>query len=834
MAVTQDLEVVVSLVDNASKWLKTLWKGFEDLGDKINDQTKGAQTFTLAVTWAAAAAWGLAVKEFAAFEKTMSWVEAVLKPTTDEFEQLTDLAIEQWRTTAFTSQQAAQWIEMLAKNWLDAADVLGGALVWSMDLAAAWGTNLWTAADITTDVMALWKINADEMAKATDWITWVMTTSKFTIDDYRLALAQGGWVAATVWVQLDDFNATISAISPLFASWSDAWTSFKVFLQRLVPASNAAAIEMEKLWLLTEEWTSAFFDAQWNMKEMTEIAWLLETAMAWLSDEQKNAALSTIFWTDAMRAAAWIADAWAEGFANLVDKIEGVSAADVAAKRLDNLTWDMTKLKSAASWVVLWFGEFTQENLSLRAVVQWLTWLINDFWTTWENLSPITQDVIIAIWGLAAAFGVLTIAVWAFGLIAPAALTALSAIAGVIGFLLSPIWLLVAAIVGLWIAWKTNFLGFQDFTSDLLTKLQPLFENIIQTFVDLWKGIMDFIDRVKEPFMQLVWFFAEVLAPVWELLTSFFESTFTNIVVILENAWNIIKWIFTLGFEVIAWVFEIFINLLTWNWSEAWDALLELTRNTLENLRGIFSSIFAIIWGIISQVMLTIKTLIMTTFTVIKSFIKTALDAIWINIVWIWEGIKNVTTIVWNWIKDFFGEVWDWIKEFFSKWWDAISEGWQKAMNWMKNIVMTVFDSIKQAIKNSINWVIEKINWLIDQANKVAWLVPWVGTIEKITPIAFQTGWIVPWWEWGIVAWSKLPANRDQIPALLDPGELILNRAQQKNLASQMLNEWTGGMTTIQVNVSGNSFFGDDDEFADKIGDTLTERLRQSLSIQSF
>lgn len=44
------------------------------------------------------------------------------------------------------------------------------------------------------------------------------------------------------------------------------------------------------------------------MKSMRDIAENLKTSIAGMSDEQRNATLTTIFGTDAMRAAAMIAE----------------------------------------------------------------------------------------------------------------------------------------------------------------------------------------------------------------------------------------------------------------------------------------------------------------------------------------------------------------------------------------------------------------------------------------------------------------------------------------------------------------------------------------------
>ena len=92
--------------------------------------------------------------------------------------------------------------------------------------------------------------------------------------------------------------------------------------------------------------------------------------------------------------------------------------------------------------------------------------------------------------------------------------------------------------------------------------------------------------------------------------------------------------------------------------------------------------------------------------------------------------------------------------------------------------------------------------------------MPSIPTLDRV---AFQNGGIVPGFQTGgIVAGGKLPANHDQIPAMLDPGELILNRAQQKNLAAQMTSGQAVSAPTINITFTGNSFMGESD-FIDKV-----------------
>lgn len=236
-----------------------------------------------------------------------------------------------------TAVEAAQAIDMLGKNGLKMSDILGGAARNTVLLSNSTGGDFAQSADIATDVMSLFNIQAADMADAVNGITGVTKNSKFDINDYGLAIAQAGGVASTVGVDFADFNATIAAISPSFASGSDAGTSFKVMLQRLVPASDPAQAAMTNLGIITEEAGNRFFDAEGNMKSMGEIAGILSESLSGLSEEQKISALSTIFGTDAMRAAAAMAEIGEGAFNDLKTTIANTDAEASAATRMDTL-----------------------------------------------------------------------------------------------------------------------------------------------------------------------------------------------------------------------------------------------------------------------------------------------------------------------------------------------------------------------------------------------------------------------------------------------------------------------------------------------------------------
>ena len=343
------LEIEVNGRDNASDMLS----GIHGMLGHVGQAMVG-----LAVGGAAAVGAGLGVAVHTAmdFESTMSGVQAVLSPTAAEMELLSDKALQLGKDTNYGAGEAASALEMLAKNGLNATQIVNGAADATIDLAAATGGDLADSADIATNAMSIFRIRAEDMADAVNGITGVTVASQFGIDDYKLALAQAGQTAVNAGVEFDDFNAAITAIAPAFASGSDAGTSFKTLLQRLVPVSGPAAKAMRELGIIAADGSNKFFDAAGNLKDMSEIAAVLQESMQGLSEQDAIDLFTTAFGTDAQRAAFALAATGADEFERLSAALNQVSAADQAATRLDNLAGDVEQLKGSLETVGIELG----------------------------------------------------------------------------------------------------------------------------------------------------------------------------------------------------------------------------------------------------------------------------------------------------------------------------------------------------------------------------------------------------------------------------------------------------------------------------------------------
>lgn len=323
------------------------------------------------------------------FQASMNRVQGITKATEAQMEKLEGKARQLGATTIFTATNAADAIEMLAKNGIRFQQIMDGALDATLALAGGLGGDLASSADLVTDIMSQFGLRAADLPRIADLVTGAALNSKFGFDDLRLAIGQAGGVAGKFGVDIDDFVTAVAASAPAFSSGQDAGTSFKTFLMRLTPQSKEAAAIMRDLGM-------EFFDAQGNMKSMGEIAQVLQDSLKDLSEEARNDALRQIFGTDAIRAALTLAEEGAEGFRELKGAINEASAAEQAAVRLKGLEGALRELHSA--WEALQLTAADEGGLdAAEGVVRRLTDAIRYLNENFDEVNEVVERVATAL-----------------------------------------------------------------------------------------------------------------------------------------------------------------------------------------------------------------------------------------------------------------------------------------------------------------------------------------------------------------------------------------------------------------------------------------------------
>ena len=298
----------------------------------------------------------VAVKTAADFEKQISAINAVSGATPKQLEAIRSKALQLGADTAFSASESAMAMEELIKAGLTVDQVLNGAADATVALAAAGGVELPEAATLASNAMNQFNLTAQDMTAVVDDIAGVANTSAIDVSQFGQSLKQVGAVANTVGLSFEDTATAIGLMGDAGIVGSDAGTSLKTMLLNLQPSTEKQTNLFKDLGLITKDGSNAFFDAAGNVKSLAQISGVLEKALEGQTRQQKLSNLEILFGTDAIRAAAIISNTGADKVKKFTDAMNKTSAADVAAKRLDNFEGSVEQLKGSLETLMIQIG----------------------------------------------------------------------------------------------------------------------------------------------------------------------------------------------------------------------------------------------------------------------------------------------------------------------------------------------------------------------------------------------------------------------------------------------------------------------------------------------
>lgn len=712
---TIEIDYRGSGVQQATQGLGQARRAATDSDDAIRKTGTG---FTIAGA-AIAGGLGLAINTAADFEKGLSGIQAVSGATTAEMDQVRQKALQLGADTSFSASEASAAMEELVKAGISIPDVMNGAADATVALAAAGGVSLPEAATIASNAMNQFGLSAKELPGIADKIAGAANASAIDVTDMGTSMAQVGAVAHLAGLSFDDTALAITAMGNAGIKGSDAGTSLKTFLSNLQPTTDKAAATMEMLGIVTKDGANAFYDATGKIKPMNQIAGVLQNSLKGMSAAQKQAALQTMFGSDAIRAAAVIAEQGAGGMNKLTKSIDKVKAADVAKTRLNNLSGQVEQLKGSSETLAIGLGSVFIPILN--KIVGALTNVVN--WFT--SLDSGTQKAI----AITAAF-VAGLLLFVGGLIkavqaAQAMKVAMLALNGT--FLANPItWViiaivaLIAAIVLLWnnsetfrnivmAVWNAILKAVQAvaawFTGTLVPALQGVWNGIVSGlqsmaawFTSVWNSIVSAVTTAWNAI-------GSFLTAGGAAVSSFFTSLWNGVLSIFQTVWNAIVAFFTAIWNTLVGLVTAYINM----WKAIFSAGLNAILAVWNFVWGLFGPLVQAIWDLI-------KAIIEVAFAWIMVFLQNALNGL--LVIWnlIWRGIVVVTTTVWNLIRGVVLAVWgaisgylnaalNAIKGVFSTIWNAIKTVVTTVVNAIRTVITTVWNAIKSVVTSVLNSV---------------------------------------------------------------------------------------------------------------------------------
>ena len=733
---------------------------------------------------ALAAGLGVAIKKAADFEKQLDFFGAVSASTQVEMAAISEKALQLGQDTIYSAGQIADSFVELGKAGVPAKLIIDGVGDAVAHLGAAADIPLDRAAQIMTAAVQTFSLAGSEAVHVADLLAGAANASIVEVEDLGVSLKYAGGVAAALKIPVGDVVNALALLGQYGIKGSTAGTSLRQILVSLTGTSKKATKQLEELGIITADGSNKFFDSQGNAKSLAEVFQILQDATAGLSNEQKLAAFKTIFNNRALAAALDLTQAGADGFAKMNEELSKTTAAEVSAKRLDNLAGDVEILRGNIDTLLIKAGTPFQDFL--RGIVQNVTKVIQAF----ANLSPETQSLIFKILAFAAAglaviaglsgfigllfnigHGIMTLVsafklLWAGLQMAMMAFRALGVamftnpvglvIVGIIALIAAIIWLwnncewFRNAVVAVWEAIKTGFSAVVNWFKGLPAWFSDLWNNIKTGAENVWNNIVNFFTVTIPGFFQNAWntinsgvtSFVDSFLTFWRELPEKVKSWVSQLV----N--GVIDWFaqlpyrvgYALGFLLgvaVGWIINLH-NAIVTKVSEIYQAVV----NWFQLLPGRVAEFFSILWAnavnwftqtrdSVIQKALEIYNGVVDWVQKLPGRVSEFFSQLWNNIVnWLTRTVNTakekaiaIYTAIVNWVQGLPGRIGEFFSEMYNKARNALSNLWTAAKDFGANIYNGLVEWVRKipgAVQDAIGNAIQAFKDMVGRAFNAA------------------------------------------------------------------------------------------------------------------
>jgi len=716
------------LLVNIGADIKDFKKGISGMQDSMKNAGKEMQKIgTSMSTKVTAPLIGIAtgvVMTASKFETSMNKVRAISGATGDDFTNLRDLAKDLGATTRFSASEAADGMSFLAMAGYETNDIIA-SMPGLLDLAAAGQLELASAADITSNIISGFNMEAEESTRVADVLASVASKSNTNVQQMGEAMKYAAPVASALGLGVEETAAAIGFMSDAGIQGTQAGTSLRAGLSALAKPSSQAASLMENLGI-------EMFDSEGNMKSFADMTKELEKGTADLTNEQKTNAFATIFGREAMSGWLAIVGRGGEEFKDFNDMLvnSSGSAKEMAEIMGGGFSGTLKTLQSALEGVAIEFGDILLPILT--AVTDKIIGAVRWF----SGLSKETKTVITIVAALVGAVGPL--------------LVVMGTLMTVLGSLSAPIVLVVAAVAGLIGVFSTGmvkseafrdavssgferiktvvsevFLRVKEVILQALVYVQELWneygEGIVETVTTLFNGIWQIISDVFWRIYESIKEVLDIIMPLIEetvlMLLEFWDNHGQQLVESFLQVFNSLKetvmTIFNAVKDVIVTVLELVLPFV----KEKLNALLEFWAQNGEQIMSAVTNAFNIIKGIIKVVMAVVIAVIKSAWTSIKKIIDGALKIIK-GIVKVFTGIFTMDfKMLWSGIKDIFSGalefIWGLIRSIFLghliNIFNALKSKASEIFNNMWSSVKGIFNGLKDSVSNTVSNLLSSV-----------------------------------------------------------------------------------------------------------------------------
>ena len=313
------------------------------------------------------------------FEAAMAKVGAVSRASDEDLARMTATARKLGAETPWSATQAAEGMQYLAMAGFEVSETIE-AMPGMLNLASAGAIDLGAAADIASNVLTGFNMNASETGHLGDVLVNTFTTSNTTLSSLGETMKYVAPAAASLGVDLETAAAMAGKLGDAGIQGSEAGTALRAVITRLAAPSNAAAEVLEKLSVNTA-------DANGNLRGVPELLAEIDEKMRGYGGAARAEMVKTLFETEAMSAATVLLGQAGSGalqtYATSLE--EAGSAARVATQMNDNTAGALKTMQSRAESLAITLGTVLLPEIVnlLDAVVP-----VMDRFAAWAEANP--------------------------------------------------------------------------------------------------------------------------------------------------------------------------------------------------------------------------------------------------------------------------------------------------------------------------------------------------------------------------------------------------------------------------------------------------------------
>lgn len=674
---------------------------------KVGSKMKSAGQAIMPASAAMAGLGAVSVNTANDFESAMSQAAGALNMPMSQMSELRDLAIETGQETIFSAKESGQAITELAKGGLTEADIKTGALKATMDLAASSGMDLGNAANVVVQAMGAFGLSAEESALAANALAGAAASSSTDVEPLTQGLAQVSAQAYNAGWSMQETTAVLGKFADAGIVGSDAGTSLKTMLQKLAAPTDKAAEMITNLGIQTR-------DSSENLLGASDMAQELQNKLGSLSSAQRDAALQTIFGSDATRAATVLMNSGSEGLASYIKATNDQEAAQrLANSQMGEGSLAIEEMKGSLETAAITIGSKLAPVIT--KVAEFITDLVNKFSALPEGV----QTAIVVIGAIIAVLGPLLMIIGqvAMGISSISlAFSKMSALGGLISKLVTtvskmlkglfvviqghPVIAIITAIVAAIILLYTKCEWFRDAVHSVISAICSFFT---ETIPKAWDSLVEKFQAIPE------WW-----AGIWQQVKDFFIQTWQTI---MENP---------IVVAIVSTIQALFRNMVT-TIQGIWSGLVSIASGAWELLKntilGPVLLLIDLVTGNFEQLKLdaqniwnNIKEAANQIWSGIKEVVASLVDGLVTRAQILLQGFRDVISQIWNNIKQTASQVWESIKSFVVNTANNLKES---AINTFKNLVSgikNILSNLGEVVKNGFQSAIDFITSLPGKA----------------------------------------------------------------------------------------------------------------------